>query len=201
MGGNEALIKRLNQSLEMAETHGFVNPSEQDRDKYINYGNQPSMQTGHIFTHVGAPWLTQYWVRKVIEEVYSGNDPQSGYSGDEDQGLMGALAVLMKIGLFSMQGGANPDPIYEISSPIFDSITLHLDDRYYPGKKFVIQTANNDGKNLYIQQAIFNGEPLSKAWVLHRELIKGGTLELELGPVPNKDWGSDPNDFPPSLSY
>ena len=76
-----------------------------EEELFINYGNQPSMQTGYIFNYFGQPWLTQKWVREVIDEVYSDNDPQHGYSGDEDQGLMGALCVLMKIGLFEMKGG------------------------------------------------------------------------------------------------
>ena len=200
MGGNESFIQRLNQSLEEAQKHGFVNPNKEDRDKYINYGNQPSMQTGHMFTYVGAPWMTQYWIREVLQTVYSGNDPQTGYSGDEDQGLMGALAVLMKIGLFSMDGGASSEPIYEITSPIFDKITLHLDEQYYPGEKFIIQTSNNGGNRPYIQSALFNNTPLNKAWIYHKDLIKGGILSLELGPEPNKDWGSNSRDWPPSLS-
>ena len=52
------------------------------------------MQTGYIFNYFGQPWLTQKWVREVIDEVYSDNDPQHGYGGDEDQGLMGALVCL-----------------------------------------------------------------------------------------------------------
>lgn len=65
--------------------------------------------------------------------------PYGGYNGDEDQGQMGALGVLMAIGLFDVQGGASVDPRYEITSPIFDRITIQLDERYYPGKKFVIE--------------------------------------------------------------
>ncbi len=92
------------------------------------------MQTGYIFNYLGQPWLTQKWIRDVIEDVYSDNSPQKGYSGDEDQGLMGSLAVLMKMGLFEMKGGTEIKPAYDISSPIFDEITIHLDPDYYPGK-------------------------------------------------------------------
>ena len=114
----------------MLKQHGFVAHnyrgdnfvSSYRRRAFINYGNQPSMQTGYIFNYFGQPWLTQKWVREVIDEVYSDNDPQHGYSGDEDQGLMGALCVLMKIGLFEMKGGADINPSYDLSSPIFDQI-------------------------------------------------------------------------------
>jgi len=48
---------------------------------------------------------------------------------------MGSLAVLMKMGVFSMRGGAEEKPIYEIGSPIFDEISIHLNHKYYPGKR------------------------------------------------------------------
>ena len=197
MGGRGAFIQKLNRSFELAAEHGFVNPNKQDRDKYINYGNQPSMQTGHLFTYAGAPWLTQYWIREVIDSVYSGTDPYSGYSGDEDQGLMGALAVLMKIGLFSMDGGTSREPFYEITAPIFDKITIQLDERYYPGGSFVIETINNSPENRYIESVKLNEEALEKAWFYHKDLIKGGSLQIELGAEPNREWGSGSTAIPP----
>lgn len=115
--------------------------------------------------------------------------PYGGYNGDEDQGQMGALGVLMAIGLFDVQGGASVDPRYEITSPIFDRITIQLDERYYPGKKFVIEVKNNSEKNVYIQSARLNGNPLNKYYFPHTEFVKGGVLEIELGPEPNKQWG------------
>lgn len=135
MGGREAFTEKLNQSFENAEVHSFTSgiahAMETIRDfrrVYINYGNQPTMQTAWMFNYSGAPWLTQYWTRRVIEEVYSHLTYERGYSGDEDQGLMGSLAVLLKIGLFSVDGGVNEKPYYEIGSPIFDKITIHLNN-------------------------------------------------------------------------
>ena len=158
------------------------------------------MQTAFLFNYSGAPWLTQFWSREIIEKVYSGVSPFSGYSGDEDQGLMGALSVLLKIGLFEMRGGAAIKPIYEIGSPIFDKITIYLDSNYYSGKKFVIETKNNSNKNKYIQSASLNDNQLKKPWFLHDELVKGGNLILEMGEKPNENWGSDVQDAPPSIT-
>lgn len=39
-------------------------------------------------------------MRKVKEETFGATSPNGGYNGDEDQGQMGALGVLMAIGLF-----------------------------------------------------------------------------------------------------
>jgi putative alpha-1,2-mannosidase len=108
--------------------------------------------------------------------------------------------VMMSIGLFQMRGGAAVDPIYEITTPIFDRITIHLDRRYYPGRQFTIVARNNGPKNHYIQSANLDGRPLERPWFYHRDLVDGGTLELLLGPTPNRQWGSRPEHAPPSMS-
>jgi predicted alpha-1,2-mannosidase len=188
MGGKEKFVAKLNKSFELAAQHDFTSAKSHDqgeqkenRRRYLNYGNQPSMQTAFMFNYAGEPALTQYWSRQVIDKVYSGISPEYGYSGDEDQGLMGALAVLMKIGLFSLRGGTAVEPVYEIASPIFDQITIHLDDRFYPGNKFVITAKNNTPENVYVQQATLNGQALKQPWFSHQSLVNGGELILEMG--------------------
>ncbi|MBK7651537.1 MAG: glycoside hydrolase family 92 protein [Flammeovirgaceae bacterium] len=86
------------------------------------------------------------------------------YNGDEDQGQMGALGVLMAIGLFQMDGGVSLNSPYEITSPIFDKIEIALNSDYYPGKKFIISTKNNFPENVYIQSAKLNGENWEKCF-------------------------------------
>jgi predicted GH43/DUF377 family glycosyl hydrolase len=207
IGSREAFREKLDASFKAAAEHDFVSGKshsvetlEHNRRVYINYGNQPAMQTAFLFNYAGAPWLTQYWSRQVVEKVYSGLSPEYGYSGDEDQGLMGSLAVLMKMGLFSMQGGTNLEPVYELGSPVFDKITIKLNQDYYPGREFVLETINNSRENLYIQSASLNDRPLDRAWFYHKSLVAGGKLELEMGPEPNKSWGSHPAVAPPSMS-
>ena len=195
-GGKDKFTDKLNFAFSESRKHGFVsgkseNPPEREAQRrvYINYGNQPCMQTPFLFNYAGKPWLTQYWTRQLIDSVYSGISPQKGYSGDEDQGLMGSLAVLLKIGLFSTDGGTSEKPFYEITSPIFKKITIKLNQKYYPGKQFVIETKNNIPGNLYIQSATLNGAAIQKPFFDHSVLIKGGSLMLQMGPSPNKSWG------------
>jgi predicted alpha-1,2-mannosidase len=195
-GGKDKFTDKLNFAFTEARKHGFVsgkseNPPEREAQRrvYINYGNQPCMQTPFLFNYAGKPWLTQYWTRQLIDSVYSGISPQKGYSGDEDQGLMGSLAVLLKIGLFSTDGGTSEKPFYEITSPIFKKITIKLNEKYYPGKQFVIEAKNNVPGNLYIQSATLNGAAISKPFFDHSALIKGGSLLLQMGASPNKNWG------------
>jgi putative alpha-1,2-mannosidase len=113
---------------------------------------------------------------------------------------MGALAVLMKMGIFQMRGGAAIHPVVDIGSPIFDKITIHLNRDYFPGEKFVIETIDNSEENLYIQSATLDGQKLDKCWFYHEELVDGGKLILNMGDKPNKSWGSDPDLLPPSMT-
>jgi predicted alpha-1,2-mannosidase len=191
MGGDEMLVDRLDQAFTEAQKQGFTSGKSHDQEVQkqnrripINYGNQPSMQTAFIFNAAGTPWLTQKWSREVVDAVYSKVSPNDGYNGDEDQGLMGALAVLMKIGLFQLDGGVTTDPVYQIGSPLFDRVTIQLHPDYHPGRSFVIETSNNSDQNRYIQSLRLNGKPLSRYFLRHSEIVSGGRLQLEMGPKP-----------------
>lgn len=184
MGGKDTLCKKLNYAFEKAVPTDFI------RGGYINYSNQPACSDAHVFNYAGQPWLSQYWVRQVKEQAYGGITPDKGYGGmDEDQGQMGSLGALMAIGLFSLNGATAVNPVYEITSPIFDEITIHLDSSYCKGKQFVIKTYNNTRENCYIQKARLNGTPLDNFWFTHKQFAAGGALELWLGKEPNKTWG------------
>ena len=190
LGGPEKFIEKLNRQFEMAAPARFITPHGKHGENWIDYENQPACQMAHLFSHAGAPWRTQYWVRRVKDEVFGDVTPYGGYNGDEDQGQMGALSALMALGLFDVQGGASPEPRYEVTSPVFDRITIALDPRYYKGREFVIRTKNNKPGNVYIQSATLNGRPLNdRFWITHREMTSGGTLEIVLGSQPNRRWG------------
>ena len=193
IGGPAAFIDKLNRQFEIAAPKRYVTPHGKHAEEWVDYENQPSCHMAHLFTYAGAPWLTQYWVRRVKDEAYGGITPSTGYNGDEDQGQMGGLGVLMAMGLFDVTGGAGTEPRYEITSPLFDRATVTLDPRYYPGRTFTITTSNNRPENIYIQSASLNGEPITgRFWVTHRELTSGGTLAITLGPRPNTAWGVVP---------
>ncbi len=186
-GGKEAYLEFLGSSFEKASANNFIASHGKHGYSWVDYENQPGTQMAHLFNYAGAPWMSQKWVREVKERTFGGITPYEGYNGDEDQGQMGALGVLMAMGLFQVDGGSAVESRYEITSPIFDRITIHLDPGYFPGKKFVIKTHNNSAGNMYIQSARLNGETINRFWFTHDELTRGGKLELELGPVPNKD--------------
>lgn len=190
MGGTELLADKLNYAFEQSASTDFVYGYGSG---YVSYANQPGCSNAHVFNHSGQPWLSQYWVRRVSQQAYGGTNPNIGYGGhDEDQGQMGGVSALMKLGLFSLRGTCSKDPIYEITAPEFDEITIALDPRYYSGKQFKINVNNNSEDNCYIQRAELNGKPLHNCWITHRDFSQGGRLELWLGPKPNRAWGKGP---------
>ena len=187
-GSEDTFSDKLTYAFEMEKPHRFGGGHK----GLFTYGNQPSCGMAHLFNHAGKAWLSQYWVRQVSDLAFGGTTPNNGYCGEEDQGQMGALSALMKMGLFSVRGACDADPIYEITSPVFDEITIKLDPRYYSGKQFRIKTNNNSPENLYIQKAELNGKPLENCWFHQKDFARGGLLELWLGPEPNKNWGKSP---------
>jgi predicted alpha-1,2-mannosidase len=187
MGGNDTLCSKLNFAFEQAAPQDFVFGYGSG---YVSYANQPGCSNAHVFNYAGKPWLSQYWVRRVNEQAYGAITPDKGYGGhDEDQGQMGGVSALMSLGLFSLTGTTSLNPVYDITSPVFDEITISLDKKYYNGEKFVIKTYDNSEKNCYIQRASLNGKPLNQFWFNHSDFAKGGLLELWMGSVPNESWG------------
>lgn len=188
MGGPDELTKKLNFAFEQSVATDFISTYGEG---YVSYGNQPGLSNAHVFNHAGTPWLSQKWVRRVSRQAYGGTNPNIGYGGhDEDQGQMGGVSALMKIGLFSLRGTSSKEPVYEITTPEFDEVTITLDPRYYSGKTFTIKTYNNQPDHMYIQKARLNGKPLGSTWFYHKDFAQGGTLELWLGVQPNKAWGT-----------
>jgi putative alpha-1,2-mannosidase len=86
--------------------------------------------------------------------------------------------------------------VYEIGSPIFTKSAVRLGN----GSLFTIIARHASAQNKYIQSAELNGKPLNKAWFRHADIANGGTLVLEMTDKPNLQWGSAPDDAPPSMS-
>ena len=187
MGGDSIAVRKLNTQFMEAQKLGFTSGTSHAAELHpeyshipINYGNQPSIQTAFIFDELNRPDLTQFWSRKVVKRVFSGLLENVGYNGDEDQGLMGTIAVLMKIGLFQMNGGTEENPAYQIGSPIFDKVIIHLNPKYYPGRTFEIECNNNTPDNVFVRTVLLNNTPVKSYAITHEDIVNGGILKLEM---------------------
>ena len=154
-----------------------------------NHGNQPCLHEPWLFNFSGRPGLTQKWVRLICDEFY-GTDGEHGYGygQDEDQGQVGAWSVMSTMGLFDVQGGAPEPPTFQLGSPVFDRIVIHLSPFNASGKRFVIRTRGNSPEALYVRSATFNGQPLDRNWLFRSEVFSGGELVLDMDVEPSGCW-------------
>lgn len=186
--GRDTFINRLSWGFEESNKWRYNGPNDQYWDYPVVQGNQQSMHFAYLFSWVGKPWLTQKWSRSIGERYY-GSGLSNAYLGDEDQGQMSAWFLMNALGLFQMDGGTSVEPIYEIGSPLFEKVTIHLGGRYERGESFTIEAKNTSKTNIYVQSAVLNGKRLNDFKFPASELLKGGSLVLEMGDKPNKNWG------------
>ncbi|WFB62231.1 GH92 family glycosyl hydrolase [Sphingobacterium sp. WM] len=165
MGGREKVL---------ADLQSFFENTPQDFlwNNYYNHANEPVHHVPFLFNRLGAPSLTQKWTRYICEHAYKNS--VEGLTGNEDVGQMSAWYVLAASGIHPIAPG---DPTYEITSPVFSKVTFNLDN----GKKFQIIANNNSKENLYIQSATLNGKSYGSKQLSHEDLVKGGSLVLEMG--------------------
>jgi predicted alpha-1,2-mannosidase len=155
------------------------------------HGNQPIQHMIYLYNYAGQPWKTQYWIREVLDRLYT---PQAdGYCGDEDNGQTSAWYVFSSMGFYPV---APATPEYVIGAPLFKRITVNLEN----GNKIEITAPENNPENRYIQSIKLNGNTYTKNYFHYKELQKGAKISFEMNNVPNKVRGTKESDFPYSLS-
>lgn len=155
------------------------------------HGNQPIQHMIYLYNYIGQPWKAQYWLREVMDKLYSAGP--DGYCGDEDNGQTSAWYVFSALGFYPVCPGTNQ---YVMGTPYFDKVTLHLEN----GKKLAITASDNSTVNKYIQSVKLGGKSYSKNYFTHDDIMKGGKIEFRMGDKPNTSRGTDEADFPYSFS-
>jgi len=150
------------------------------------HGNEPSHHIIYMYNYVGQPWKAAPLLRRVYREMYQ-NAPD-GLSGNEDVGQMSAWYVISTCGLYQVEPAGGK---FIIGSPLFEKAALNVGN----GKTFTVLAKDNSDKNVYVQRVMLNGKPYTKSYISYDDIIKGGTLELVMGPKPSK-WGTAKADRP-----
>ena len=146
----------------------------------FSMGNEPSFHIPYLFNYTSSPWKTQKKIRFLLDTWFKDNE--FGIPGDEDGGGMSAFVVFSSMGFYPVTPGI---PVYTIGSPVFEKVAINLPN----GKQFQMIANKCSVVNKYIQSAKLNGKVLDTPWFSHEQLVNGGKLELEMGPLPNKSWG------------
>jgi len=76
------------------------------------HGNQPIQHMPYLYNYAAEPWKTQYWVRKIMDKLYSATP--DGYCGDEDNGQTSAWYVFSSLGFYPVAPGSGE---YVLGSP------------------------------------------------------------------------------------
>lgn len=197
MGGREDFNKKLDQLF-------VEQPDPMDKPAFLGQfpdmsgligmycqGNEPAFHIPYLYDFSGEPWKTQKMVSEIMQLWY--NSGPFGLPGDDDGGAMSSWYVFSAMGFYPVTPGC---PDYEIGSPIFNKVVINVGG----GRAFVIEAKQVSEKNKYIQSAMLDGKALNKPWIEHADIVKGGSLVFEMGPMPNKSWGSKPEHVPPSMS-
>lgn len=153
---------------------------------YYNQGNQPCLHISWLFNNSQRPDLSQKWVRAICDEFYGTDGVHGyGYGQDEDQGQLGAWYVMSSIGLFSVDGLTAQNPEFFIGSPLFDKVTIRLNNKYYSGKEFIITAKNNSKKNIYVNPVkVLDGKKNTAGSIRFADVVAGGTLDLTMQSKP-----------------
>ena len=170
-GGKEAFSNKLD-SLFTLQARLEGEEASPDISGFIGqyaHGNEPSHHIAYLYNYVGQPHKTQFYVNKILTELYK-NTPE-GLCGNEDCGQMSAWYVFSAMGFYPV----NPaEAKYQLGAPLFKKISIKTG----PEKKFVI-TANKDSdKHIYVKEVYLNGEKLNRTWITHDEIMKGGELQF-----------------------
>ncbi|MEZ0182231.1 GH92 family glycosyl hydrolase [Flavobacterium oncorhynchi] len=140
--------------------------------KQFDMANEPDIAYPYLFNYVkGEEWKSQEMVKKLVREYFK-NEPK-GLPGNDDTGTMSAWLVYSMMGIYPISPG---DPIYTVTTPMFDKVTIKLDSRYYNKENVVIERAmNSDGK---IKEIQLNGKTLNSFFINHDDFVNGTTLKV-----------------------
>lgn len=196
MGGNEAFIANLDQMFREPLGRSKYEFYAQLPDHTGNVGqfsmaNEPSLHVPYLYNYAGQPWKTQKRIRQMLRTWFR-NDLM-GIPGDEDGGGMTSFVVFSSLGFYPVTPGF---PAYNIGSPLFTRAQITLSN----GKVFEIEAQGASDENKYIQSATMNGKEWNKPWFSHDDLKEGGKLVLVMGNHPNKAWGINADNVPPSAN-
>ena len=200
MGGKETFVRMLDSVFAVpplfdASYYGGV--IHEIREMTVmnmgNYahGNQPIQHMIYLYNYAGQPWKAQYWLREVMNRMYTpGPD---GYCGDEDNGQTSAWYVFSAMGFYPVCPGTDQ---YVLGAPLFPRVTINFEN----GKKMQIIASGNDDGHRYVERMRLNRKVYTKNYITHADLLKGGRIEFRMSEQPNRLRGIGDADVPYSFS-
>jgi len=191
-GGKEQLSVKIDEVFSTeSKLEGKALPDITGLIGQYAHGNEPSHHMAYLYDFTGQGWKTQERIREIMDIMYT-NKPD-GLAGNEDCGQMSAWYVMSALGFYPVCPGTGQ---YLFGSPIFEKTVVELEN----GNQFTVKANNVSPANKYIQSVSLNGKPYTRTYLEHASIVSGGELVFDMGPVPNKEWGTKSEDLPYSFS-
>ncbi len=161
----------------MGGDKAFVNHLQSVFDKgYYDPANEPDIAYPYLFSYFkGEEWRTQKLIHELLKSGY--HNAPNGVPGNEDTGTMSAWAIFSMMGFYPACPG---DVNYVLTSPAFDKVTIHLDERFYPKGKLVIESKHDTPESIYVQEVTVGDRKLKGFTLSHDRLVNAGTLRFRL---------------------
>jgi predicted alpha-1,2-mannosidase len=173
MGGREAFISALEDMLAEPPTfhvgtygreiHEMSEMAAVDFGQYA-HSNQPVHWFLYMFTLAGRRDRTQYWVHRVLNELYTPDN----FPGDEDTGSMSAWYILSSMGFYSLCPGT---PDWVLGAPLFEQIEIRFPD----GRELHIN-AQSAKPGAFLNRVDLNGEEVRGPSIPHSAFLKNAKL-------------------------
>lgn len=161
----------------MGGDKAFVNHLQSVFDKgYYDPANEPDIAYPYLFSYFkGEEWRTQKLIHELLKSGY--HNAPNGVPGNEDTGTMSAWAIFSMMGFYPACPG---DVNYVLTSPAFDKVTIHLDERFYPKGKLVIESKHDTPESIYVQEVTVGDRKLKGFTLSHDRLVNAETLRFRL---------------------
>ncbi|WOD42666.1 GH92 family glycosyl hydrolase [Hwangdonia lutea] len=157
----------------MGGKKNYVDKLDEVFDKnQFDMANEPDIAYPYLYNYAqGYEWKTQERVTSLINEYFT-NKP-AGLPGNDDTGTMSAWLIYSMMGIYPVSPA---DPIYTLTTPRFNKITIHLDNRYYKNNTLVIDK-NGTGK---LESFTINGKTNKSFFVSHEALTNAPKIQFNL---------------------
>ena len=168
-GGEEAFLNKLDSVFTLklettqADVTGLIG-------QYA-HGNEPSHHVTYLYALAGRPERTQELIREIFDTQYS--PKPNGLCGNDDCGQMSAWYMFSAMGFYPVNPVSGE---YVFGAPQMPEFVLHLTD----GKTFTIKAEGLSEANKYVKSITLNGEPYTKNFISHADIMKGGTLVYQM---------------------
>lgn len=136
-------------------------------ENHFTINNEPDISYPYLFTYLkGKENLTTRLVESIIQNDF-GIDAD-GLPGNDDCGAISGWFVFSAMGFYPVTPAKDS---YQLNFPLFDKITISLNQKYYPGKKLIIER-----KSLKSDSIFFNNKEINDHQIKHSDMVKGGEL-------------------------